>query len=41
MLSHNRLLLLQEKKDQAHLWFQEVLPLVKEHPLLRKLGIGR
>ena len=41
LLSRSRLLMMQEKKDQARLWFQEVLPLVKDHPLLRELGIGR
>lgn len=40
MLTRSRLLILQGKEDMARLWFQELLPLVKEHPLLRQLGIG-
>ena len=41
LLTRSRLLMLQGKEEMAKLWFQEVLPLVKEHPLLRQLGIGR
>lgn len=40
LLTRSRLLMLQGKEEMAKLWFQEVLPLVKEHPLLRQLGIG-
>ncbi|MEM6251426.1 MAG: tetratricopeptide repeat protein [Cyanobacteria bacterium P01_D01_bin.156] len=41
MLTRSRLLMLQGKEDMARLWFQEILPIVKEHPLLRQLGIGQ
>ncbi|MEM8611301.1 MAG: tetratricopeptide repeat protein [Cyanobacteria bacterium P01_H01_bin.105] len=41
MLTRSRLLMLQGQEDMAHLWFQEVLPMVKEHPLLRQLGFGK
>ncbi|NEZ63334.1 hypothetical protein D0962_11145 [Leptolyngbyaceae cyanobacterium CCMR0082] len=40
LLTRSRLLMLQGKEDMARLWFQEVLPMVKEHPLLRQLGFG-
>lgn len=40
MLTRCRLLMLQGKEDMARLWFQELLPLVKKHPLVRQLGIG-
>ena len=41
MLTRSRLLMLQGQEDMARLWFQEVLPMVKEHPLLRQLGFGK
>ena len=41
MLTRSRLLVLQGQEDMARLWFQEVLPMVKEHPLLRQLGFGQ
>ncbi|ESA36255.1 tetratricopeptide tpr-2 repeat protein [Leptolyngbya sp. Heron Island J] len=41
MLTRSRLLMLQGQEDMARLWFQEVLPMVKEHPLLRQLGFGQ
>lgn len=41
MLTRSRLLMLQGQEDMARLWFQEVLPMVKEHPLLRQLGLGQ
>ncbi|MBX2862814.1 MAG: tetratricopeptide repeat protein [Leptolyngbyaceae cyanobacterium MAG.088] len=41
MLTRSRLLMLQGKEDMARLWFQEILPWVKEHPLLRQLGFGK
>lgn len=40
MLTRSWLLMLQGQEDMARLWFQEILPLVKEHPLLRQLGFG-
>ncbi len=40
MLTRSRLLILQKQEEMARLWFQEVLPLVNDHPLLRQLGIG-
>ena len=40
MLTRSRLLMMQGQEDMARLWFQEILPMVKEHPLLRQLGIG-
>ena len=40
MLTRSRLLMLQGQEDMARLWFQEILPSVKEHPLLRQLGFG-
>ncbi|MBT9316564.1 tetratricopeptide repeat protein [Leptothoe spongobia] len=40
MLTRSRLLMLQGKEEMARLWFQEVLPMVKEHPLIRQLGFG-
>ncbi|MBT9312363.1 tetratricopeptide repeat protein [Leptothoe kymatousa] len=41
MLTRSRLLMLQGHEDMARLWFQEILPTVKGHPLLRQLGIGQ
>lgn len=41
MLTRSRLLMLQGQEDMARLWFQEILPMVKDHPLLRQLGIGK
>lgn len=40
MLTRSRLLMLQGQEDMARLWFQEILPMVKKHPLLQQLGIG-
>ncbi|MEO0867115.1 MAG: tetratricopeptide repeat protein [Cyanobacteria bacterium J06642_11] len=40
MLTRSRLLMLQGQDAMARLWFQEILPMVKDHPLLRQLGIG-
>ncbi|MGD1853542.1 MAG: tetratricopeptide repeat protein [Leptolyngbyaceae cyanobacterium] len=41
MLTRSRLLMLQDKEDMARLWFQEVLPMVKDHALIRQLGFNK
>lgn len=40
MLTRSRLLMLQGQENMARLWFQEVLPTVRDHPLLQQLGFG-
>lgn len=40
MLTRSRLLMLQGQENMARLWFQEILPTVREHPLLQQLGFG-
>ncbi|MEA5467133.1 tetratricopeptide repeat protein [Leptothoe sp. PORK10 BA2] len=40
LLTRSRLLMLQGNENMARLWFQSVLPLVKDHPILRQLGFG-
>ena len=41
MLTRSRLLMLQGQEAMARLWFQEMLPMVQDHPLMRQLGFGR
>ncbi|MEL6130425.1 MAG: tetratricopeptide repeat protein [Cyanobacteria bacterium J06633_23] len=41
MLTRSRLLMLQGQEAMARLWFQEMSPMVQDHPLMRQLGFGR